>query len=178
MVPTQWSVNSSNSKSKEDIHTKHIQKFNDRPGSSAKSLNRKPLKVMKVPYYTYILLLFHLTFPTNPGYKSRSHTMGSCLNCSIELFIGCAWRVWWVQSFRESSKKFRGRTTENLPFYGLRDKYWGCDYTVLFRNYTKVWTSNTTFQLFFNQVMYLLHQKVKVWFILDYSASWYPHSFK
>lgn len=72
------------------MDTKCKHKFKGRPSSSAKSLKRKPLKVVKVPYYMYIFLLFLLTFPTTPGDKSRVHTIGldPGLNCSIELFIG------------------------------------------------------------------------------------------
>lgn len=40
----------------------HIYKFKDTPGSSAKTLNWKPLKAMKVLYYIYIVLSFFLFF--------------------------------------------------------------------------------------------------------------------
>lgn len=131
------------SKSKEDMVTKCIYKFKDRPGSSAKSLNRKPLKAAKVPYCMYILLLFPLTFLTIPGDKSQARPWSETLYwtlCRLNLESPVSSEFQRVQRISEIPANFRGRTTEHLTFYGLKDKYWGCDYSVLFRNYMKVWT--------------------------------------
>lgn len=64
----------------------HIYKFKDTPGSSAKTLNWKPLKAIKVLYYIYIVLsvfLFFFLFLTTPGDKSVGSDLG--LTCTYRI---------------------------------------------------------------------------------------------